>query len=168
MAEPQAVNETVSPASGTEGGGQEDLSGPALQLRAATAEIDRLTRKLDESTLEIARLSRIVLAAQDRVAAQENVAATARLEAARWLGKAILWLHRSRPGAAPGVTDTDGLARLVRDSGLVDAAWYLQRYPDVAAAGMDPLQHYVLHGIGEGREPRDIVPGPAGPADGSV
>lgn len=145
----------------------EEQSGPALQLRAATAEIDRLTRKLDESTQEIARLSRIVLAAQDRVAAQENVAATARHEAARWLGTAILCLHRSQSGAAPGVTDTDGLAKLVRDSGLVDAAWYLQRYPDVAAAGMDPLQHYVLHGIGEGREPRDIVPGADGPANGT-
>ncbi|NBC36895.1 glycosyltransferase [Novosphingobium sp. FSY-8] len=37
------------------------------------------------------------------------------------------------------------VARL-RDSGLFDAAWYAARYPDVAASGMDPLEHYVWLG----------------------
>ncbi|CAN5254705.1 hypothetical protein BH11PSE5_BH11PSE5_06490 [soil metagenome] len=34
---------------------------------------------------------------------------------------------------------------------LFDSESYLNRYPDVAAAGMDPLQHYLLHGMDEGR-----------------
>ncbi|MFC5526994.1 rhamnan synthesis F family protein [Rhodanobacter ginsengisoli] len=34
-----------------------------------------------------------------------------------------------------------------------DAAWYLEEYPDVAASGMDPYQHYVLNGKSEGRQP---------------
>lgn len=34
-----------------------------------------------------------------------------------------------------------------------DGAWYLKRYPDVANAGMDPYQHYLSHGIKEGRWP---------------
>lgn len=34
-----------------------------------------------------------------------------------------------------------------------DGTWYLKRYPDVANAGMDPYQHYVSHGIQEGRWP---------------
>ncbi len=35
------------------------------------------------------------------------------------------------------------------------ADWYLQTYPDVAAAGIDPLQHYLAHGRIEGRLPRE-------------
>ncbi len=34
-----------------------------------------------------------------------------------------------------------------------DAAWYLQRYPDVEAGGLDPLWHYLCHGAAEGRAP---------------
>lgn len=34
-----------------------------------------------------------------------------------------------------------------------DAAWYLDQYPDVAASGMDPYDHYVHHGKNEGRFP---------------
>jgi SAM-dependent methyltransferase len=44
-----------------------------------------------------------------------------------------------------------------------DSAFYLAAYPDVAAAGMDPLEHYLRHGMGEGRLPTrptpDRVPG---------
>ena len=49
--------------------------------------------------------------------------------------------------------------------GLVDGAWYLARYPDVAAAidarhfrsaeHHSAEHHYVLHGIMEGRLPRE-------------
>ncbi|NJC88673.1 MAG: glycosyltransferase [Desulfuromonas sp.] len=38
-------------------------------------------------------------------------------------------------------------------SGLFAADWYLARYPDVAAAGIDPLTHYLQHGADEGRDP---------------
>jgi hypothetical protein len=36
---------------------------------------------------------------------------------------------------------------------LVDAAWYRATYPDVAAAGVDPTEHYLLSGWREGRDP---------------
>lgn len=36
---------------------------------------------------------------------------------------------------------------------LFDTTWYLQRYPDVATAGVDPLQHYLQFGRREGRYP---------------
>src|SRR5215475_14469869 len=41
-------------------------------------------------------------------------------------------------------------------SGLFDAAWYLESYPDVAARGVDPLRHYVRHGAREGRDPNRL------------
>jgi glycosyltransferase involved in cell wall biosynthesis len=34
-----------------------------------------------------------------------------------------------------------------------DSAWYLATYPDVAAAGMDPMEHYLVQGFREGRHP---------------
>jgi glycosyltransferase involved in cell wall biosynthesis len=43
--------------------------------------------------------------------------------------------------------------RLVETSGLFDGAWYLKEYQDVAAAGVDPLDHYLNDGALEGRNP---------------
>jgi hypothetical protein len=44
-------------------------------------------------------------------------------------------------------------ARQVRRSGLFDPRFYLERYADLRAAGLDPLQHYLRHGASEGRKP---------------
>lgn len=44
-------------------------------------------------------------------------------------------------------------ASLIRNSGLFDGAWYLLQNPDVAAAGIDPLVHYLHAGASEGRSP---------------
>lgn len=42
---------------------------------------------------------------------------------------------------------------VLRGSPLLDADFYLDRYPDVRVAGIDPLRHYVDHGAREGRWP---------------
>lgn len=42
---------------------------------------------------------------------------------------------------------------------LFDGSWYLERYPDVAAAGLDPLVHYLEHGAFEGRNPLPLFDG---------
>ena len=44
-------------------------------------------------------------------------------------------------------------AYVIRRSGLFDTGWYLERYPDVAEAGIDPVWHYVRRGAKEGRDP---------------
>jgi glycosyltransferase involved in cell wall biosynthesis/GT2 family glycosyltransferase/SAM-dependent methyltransferase len=38
-------------------------------------------------------------------------------------------------------------------SPFFDPDWYLDRYPDVAAAGVSPSVHYLFHGASEGRDP---------------
>jgi hypothetical protein len=43
--------------------------------------------------------------------------------------------------------------RLIRNSPLFDADWYMARYADVAAAGIDPAVHYLETGWKEGRDP---------------
>lgn len=43
--------------------------------------------------------------------------------------------------------------RLIQESGLFDAAFYLQANPDVAASGEDPIVHYLLIGAKQGLDP---------------
>lgn len=43
-----------------------------------------------------------------------------------------------------------------RRRGLFDPDFYLAKYPDVRAAGIDPLQHYVTNGAAEGRKPHRL------------
>jgi Methyltransferase domain len=44
-------------------------------------------------------------------------------------------------------------AALLAASEFFDRDWYLKTYPDVKAAGVDPVTHYLLSGAGEGRDP---------------
>jgi hypothetical protein len=44
----------------------------------------------------------------------------------------------------------------MKKRGIFDPAAYLAANPDVAKSGVDPLRHYILHGIAEGRR---IIPG---------
>ncbi len=44
-------------------------------------------------------------------------------------------------------------AAIIRASGLFDEKWYLEKYPDVKALGMDPVEHYLSLGALLGRAP---------------
>lgn len=54
---------------------------------------------------------------------------------------------------AVGAPDLAGDYRLIRLGGLFDERFYLDRHTDVAAAGIDPLLHYLVAGEAEGRCP---------------
>src|SRR6478609_8336884 len=48
----------------------------------------------------------------------------------------------------------DPEAALIRSmASLFDAGWYQQRYPDVVAAKLDPIRHFIRHGLAERRDP---------------
>lgn len=69
--------------------------------------------------------------------------------------------------ADPGDPHLDEAARqrhriaVVQGTGLFDPHWYLQVNSDVAGAGGDPLEHFALYGMAEGRAPRRHASGPA-------
>jgi len=44
----------------------------------------------------------------------------------------------------------------IADSGLFDPQWYLDRNPDVAEVGIEPLSHYMKHGWKERRNPSPL------------
>lgn len=62
------------------------------------------------------------------------------------------------PAVAPADPDLpEGLTREAareRVAAAFDRAHYLSAYPDIAAAGVDPLDHYLTAGRREGRDPR--------------
>ncbi len=62
------------------------------------------------------------------------------------LGRPILWLLSAGPRARHELS-------ALRSSPLFDPAFYLARYPDVAAARIDPVVHYMRFGAAEGRDP---------------
>jgi hypothetical protein len=45
---------------------------------------------------------------------------------------------------------------LFKHIGLFDGAFYLREYPDLAAAGVNPLRHYLRYGANEGRKPHPL------------
>ena len=63
------------------------------------------------------------------------------------LGKLVPFRRNSRSRVL------DRAATVIAGSTLFDSDWYLTRYPDVAANGLDPLRHYVEFGWREGRDP---------------
>lgn len=66
-------------------------------------------------------------------------------------------MHRfgllSRRPSSPRSTAGEDERRAIAASGLFDAAFYLATSTDVAAAGLDPLDHFRVHGWREGRRP---------------
>jgi len=64
---------------------------------------------------------------------------------------AALW--RALRGRSLGPLRMRRVARAIARSGEFDRDWYLSTYPDVALSGADPLEHYLLHGVAEKRNP---------------
>ncbi|VVC53491.1 protein of unknown function [Beijerinckiaceae bacterium RH AL1] len=67
--------------------------------------------------------------------------------------------HPALPDTSPEANseresnDADGALKAADYNGPFNSAWYLARYPDVAAAGADAFAHYINYGRFEGRLP---------------
>jgi glycosyltransferase involved in cell wall biosynthesis len=62
---------------------------------------------------------------------------------------------RRRPSGHLPIASSGDL-QLIAKSGLFDPAWYRVQNPDVAAASMDPLAHYLATGSAQGRRPNPL------------
>jgi chromosome segregation ATPase len=62
------------------------------------------------------------------------------------LGRGIWWWSYLPRSVCRGLE-----LRRLKKHGLFDADAYLERYPDVKQGGQDPLRHYIIHGMFEGR-----------------
>jgi hypothetical protein len=126
----------------------------------AVAEQNR-TLLIDRADLQ-GRSAQAEQALRDRTLQLERVAAALQVEQAVSREVAIDrdWLRDinaaalSSPGwwrLLPAKWRARRLTSRLRHLGLFDGENYLDRYPDVRAEGMDPLRHYILHGMAEGR-----------------
>lgn len=119
-------------------------------------EIADLTAALAERFDEIAALTRIL--EDERASHVQALEDQARRIEARHDRLAVLARVRgARAEADVDGVDPDGKLEQQRtaiaDSPLFDAGWYLERNPDVSQTGMDPLEHYIMAGGLEARDP---------------
>lgn len=118
-----------------------------LTNAASNAEAARSTseRKLAARFDELARLTAILSDESRRAEASDTQS--------QWL-RNVRRLEESFPvwwAVMPAAWRQRRTHRRYARAGLFDAAAYLVLYPDVAAQGMDPVRHYILHGMAEGR-----------------
>ncbi len=62
------------------------------------------------------------------------------------------WLKRRVLSTMPR-TEEDADLAVLRSSDLVNAPWYLQRYPEVVSTGLSPALHYLRKGAAENKDP---------------
>ncbi|KHT54539.1 hypothetical protein RJ43_08985 [Alteromonas macleodii] len=51
----------------------------------------------------------------------------------------------------------NNLRNYIVQNDLFDEKWYLDKYEDIKSAGVNPVEHYISHGIYEGREPNALL-----------
>jgi SAM-dependent methyltransferase len=140
---------------------EDELTNIAATLTDREDQIARLMVTSDElRAIKGSTLMRVRAAVKEEPFGFGKLAHIARLSLALVLGQ-----FRRRPRAAKAGTSTGEVEeRPSRSAELESAAhgfdpdFYLAEYPDIAAAGIDPLDHYLRLGKSEGRLPRS--PGP--------
>ena len=133
------------------------------ELVAALAERDRHEQELIAQSQELIAQSQALAYSQALAAVHESTSwrVTAPL---RWVSRRQRRLRQilgrlSRVGRRVLATrSTKPLklwrwARVIAKSGQLDPTWYLATYPDIAGAGLDPIEHYLAYGAAENRNP---------------
>lgn len=115
-------------------------------LANARKESEAVERALGERYHELAKLGRALVEEEDRSRRNAQQAQWLR-EVHRVMMNSNQWWHSWMPPA----WRKQRLHNALTSAGLFDADAYLQNNPDVARAAEDPLRHYLIHGIDEGR-----------------
>lgn len=146
-----------------------ETSEAMTRMRLSQALLEALAaRSQAEADVRRDLLSRYVAAGRPRPDRRNRL----RRRVEQLLGK-LMWPGRTwvlarsglwRSGSWGAVASLGGMAAYVlrgadpsaRPSTLFDQSWYLETYPDVAAARMSPAVHYLLRGGDEGRSPHPL------------
>ena len=119
---------------------------------------DHLERQLARTNLQLLRTGLELAALRQSVTWRATAPVRRAVSYARTVSMqaAVQW-RRFRQRGKPASAWPTGLSRrILTDSGLFDPAWYLSTYQDVAAAGLDPLDHFLSSGASEGRRPTPL------------
>lgn len=141
---------------------KDKLAARSSRVAELGAALTRTRGELDERFAELARVSallfelehqhRSALAARDSQLAEARRALADMRSSRAWRITRPLRTIGRQWQRSPGGSMAPIIAA-VEGSGLFDRAWYLAQYPDVAASGLDPVEHYVGFGAAEGRDP---------------
>jgi glycosyltransferase involved in cell wall biosynthesis len=122
--------------------------------------VNQLERQMQSLHAEVMRLNADAQAAArgDRRNGSGNGSSPLRPNALRRLAQTVsgLLLPVWQSLQSPARRQKHALRRevkIVRASGLFDAAYYVEQNPDVRGIGLDPVDHYVRYGWREGRNP---------------
>jgi hypothetical protein len=155
---------------------QSDRQGRLIESHAA--DLRAKEALLTQRAGEIAELSRLLHAAETgqeeavarlqaetarlQAEAERQAARAVRAEAERHDTQTILGaLNRAQSRFwRPRHVRLRRQMQAVQATGLFDPVWYLGANPDVAAAGINPLRHYVTHGFAENRRPNGRLADP--------
>jgi chromosome segregation ATPase len=115
-------------------------------LLASEADRKAAEERRDEAYNEIVTITRF-LRSSESIAAQKEARLDWITRVADVMNSKSLWFR-----LLPAFVNRKRCLRKLAAMQLFDAAAYLHRHPDVRAAGQDPLRHYILHGMSEGRQ----------------
>lgn len=118
----------------------------SLLQQQGQEELEQLKKQIEDLNLELA------LASYKLVSTQVDLNAIT--ESKLWKGvspvrKFVSLLKRKDPTRVKLQSEVD----LIMSSEYFDLAWYVSKYSDVAESGVNPAEHYLLHGATEGRLP---------------
>lgn len=115
------------------------------ELLVTNDSLKRISGSLDDRFGELAKVAVLLR--------QEEESSRGHAERADWLRQvnAALMAAPQSWGLLPKRQQRKRILDLLQRKGLFDGEAYLARHADVAAKRMDPLVHYMRHGIGEGR-----------------
>lgn len=137
-----------------------------LRANAAALQLSALEKKYEDSQRDVAILQssqrtasstvsatsdsmyRLRPAHPDRSEAMGSDTAATEPGAAAWF-----LLRHIRSRLTPKAVIRRKRDAYIQSSGMFDPVFYLREYPDVARAGVTPLEHYLTHGWKEGRHP---------------
>jgi 2-polyprenyl-3-methyl-5-hydroxy-6-metoxy-1,4-benzoquinol methylase len=117
-----------------------ELAQVAVSVARLEAEVQRLRRALEKASLSRWR------------AVVTRFSARIRLRGRRIVASLL-------PGRVKGYIrqrQVKRRARVITKAGLFDSAYYLSQNPDVGAAGLEPIHHYLSYGAAEGRDPHEM------------
>jgi len=122
------------------------------QLKSATAELDKAQRlaktaisQRSQTSQEMATITQFLRDSEQEAERNSNDLQWCRTIYATILHRPWWW------GFLPRKIQYKKLLQRAERKGLFDAESYLANNPDVAATGMDPLKHYIMHGMSESR-----------------
>jgi hypothetical protein len=117
----------------------------ASQLADRDGEVARLGQEIARWAGDVKQLGDEIVGLQQSSAAADRKA--------QWLREVALVLHDNprKWQFFSGLSREEFERQLIERNCLFDSAIYLARYPDVREAGVDPLTHFIRHGIDEGR-----------------